>query len=59
MGTNQSYAARRAAIMADPAASYWLKTAIDQLARRDPLDAERDVDELYALMMKRCEEARI
>jgi hypothetical protein len=53
MANGQTYEARRAAIIADPAASFWLKGAIAQLDRRDPCDALCDVGCLLGLAQQR------
>ena len=43
------------ALFEDFAVSYWLKQAVRDLTRRDPLDALRDVELLQALMLDRLE----
>jgi hypothetical protein len=40
----------------DPAISHWLRDALLELGRRDPLDAANDVDLLAALMTQRLAE---
>ncbi len=42
-----------AAVMADPAASYWLKEALASALDRDAFDAERDALVLAGLLTKR------
>jgi hypothetical protein len=44
-----------AAVMADPAASYWLKQALASALDRDPFDAERDGLVLASLLTKRLD----
>ncbi|NNM78574.1 hypothetical protein HJG53_16930 [Sphingomonas sp. ID1715] len=44
-----------AAVMADPAASYWLKEAITSALDRDVFDAERDALLLARLLTKRLD----
>lgn len=39
-----------------PAASYWLKDALAQLDKRDPVDALADAQALVYLMQQRMEE---
>jgi hypothetical protein len=43
-------------VEADPGASFWLRGALQQLGRRDPLDACRDVEELAQLCTQRLAE---
>lgn len=52
----KTYNETRAAIMANPGISYWLKSAIEQLEKRDPLDAASDAGFLLGLMEKRAKE---
>ena len=40
----------------DPCASYWLKTALRESIRRDPVDAVADAEYLYRILAKRCAE---
>ena len=40
-------------IIEDPAASYWLKEAVCQLNKRDPVDALRDVEVLLEVFKNR------
>lgn len=44
-----------AAVMADPAASYWLKEALAAALDRDVFDAERDALVLARLLTKRLD----
>ena len=41
-------------ILADPAASFWLKTALRSAPWRDPIDAANDGDVLARLFVSRC-----
>ncbi|WP_419739474.1 hypothetical protein [Ruegeria sp.] len=41
------------ALQSEPSLSYWLKRAIGDLAKRDPLDALHDAELLRALMKAR------
>ena len=43
-------------VLADPAASHWLKTALRSSLYRDPVDAARDSDVLARLLGRRCDE---
>jgi hypothetical protein len=43
-------------VLADPAASYWLKGALQSSLCRDPVDAARDSDVLARLLGRRCDE---
>jgi len=43
------------AILADPAASYWLKTALRSALCRDPVDAANDSEILARLLEERCD----
>ena len=43
-------------VLADPAASYWLKTALQSSLCRDPVDAAHDSDVLARLLGRRCDE---
>jgi len=43
-------------VLADPAASYWLKAALRSALSRDPLDAAHDADTLARLLYRRCQE---
>ena len=43
-------------VLADPAASYWLKRALQSSLSRDPVDAARDSDLLARLLGRRCDE---
>jgi hypothetical protein len=42
------------AMLADPAASYWLKTALRSALCRDPVDAANDSEILARLLEERC-----
>ena len=54
--TERSAAAARriGAVLADPAASGWLKAALAAAARRDPVDAAADALTLHTLLEARC-----
>ena len=41
-------------ILADPAASLWLKTALRLALERDPVDAANDAEVLYKVLARRC-----
>ena len=43
-------------VLADPAASYLLKRALQSSLSRDPVDAARDSDVLGRLLGRRCDE---
>jgi hypothetical protein len=43
-------------VLADPAASYWLKTALRSALCRDPVDAANDSEILARLLKERCEQ---
>jgi len=43
------------AVLADPAASYWLKTALRSALGRDPVDAANDSEVLARLLVERCD----
>ena len=43
-------------ILADPAASFWLKSAIRSALRRDPIDAANDAEMLTKLIDRWCRE---
>ncbi len=43
------------AILADPAASYWLKAALRSALCRDPVDAANDSEILARLLKDRCD----
>jgi hypothetical protein len=43
-------------VLADPAASFWLKTAIRSALRRDPVDAAHDSEILARLLDERCDQ---
>jgi hypothetical protein len=42
-------------VLADPAASYWLKTALRSALCRDPVDAANDSEILARLLKERCD----
>jgi len=42
-------------VLADPAASYWLKTALCSALNRDPVDAAHDAVILARLLEERCD----
>jgi hypothetical protein len=42
-------------VLADPAASYWLKTALRSALGRDPVDAANDSGMLARLLEERCD----
>ena len=42
-------------ILADPAASYWLKAALRSALCRDPVDAANDSEILARLLKDRCD----
>lgn len=41
-------------VLADPAASFWLKNALRSALRRDPVDAANDAEVLAKLLDERC-----
>ncbi len=41
-------------VLADPAASFWLKNALRSALQRDPVDAANDAEVLAKLLDKRC-----
>ncbi len=41
-------------ILADPAASFWLKAALRSALSRDPVDAANDADVLARVLNDRC-----
>lgn len=43
-------------VLADPAASFWLKRALQSSLCRDPVDAAHDSDVLARLLGRRCGE---
>ena len=43
-------------VLADPAASFWLKTALRSALCRDPVDAAHDSEILAQLLGRRCDE---
>lgn len=55
--SNQApYGKQKAALMANPAISFWLKAAVEALEKRDPLDAASDAGFLFALAEARANE---
>jgi hypothetical protein len=42
-------------VLADAAASYWLKTALRSALCRDPVDAANDSEILARLLQRRCD----
>lgn len=42
-------------ILADPAASFWLKAALRSALSRDPVDAANDAEILAQLLQHRCQ----
>jgi hypothetical protein len=43
-------------VLADPAASFWLKEALRSALSRDPVDAANDAEVLAQLLDRRCQE---
>jgi hypothetical protein len=43
-------------VLADAAASYWLKTALRSALCRDPVDAANDSEILARLLKERCDQ---
>ena len=43
-------------VLADPAASFWLKTALCSALNRDPVDAAHDSEILARLLEDRCDQ---
>ncbi len=43
-------------VLADPAASFWLKTALRSALCRDPIDAAHDSWTLARLLEERCDQ---
>jgi hypothetical protein len=43
-------------VLADPAASFWLKEALRSALDRDPVDAANDAEALAQLLDQRCQE---
>ena len=43
-------------VLADPAASFWLKAALRSALSRDPVDAAHDSEILARLLDRRCRE---
>jgi hypothetical protein len=46
-----------AEVLSDPAASFWLKTALRSALCRDPVDAANDSEILARLLDRRCTRA--
>jgi hypothetical protein len=44
------------AVLGDPSASFWLKSALRSALCRDPVDAAHDSDVLAGLLRQRCDE---
>lgn len=44
-------------ILSDPSVSFWLKNAIEESKRRDPINALSDAELLTKLLQQRCEQA--
>jgi hypothetical protein len=44
------------AVLGDPSASFWLKTALHSALCRDPVDAAHDSAVLAGLLKQRCDE---
>ncbi len=45
-----------AGVLADPAASFWLKDALRSALKRDPVDSANDAEVLAKLLDERCRE---
>lgn len=43
-------------VLADPAASFWLKEALSSALERDPVDAANDAAVLAQLLDQKCQE---
>ncbi len=43
-------------VLADPAASFWLKEALRSALDRDPVDEANDAEVLAQLLDRRCQE---
>jgi uncharacterized protein (DUF2384 family) len=43
------------AVMTDPAASGWVKTALESALKRDPVDAVNDAELLLAVLTRRLD----
>ena len=43
-------------VLADPAASFWLKTALRSALCRDPVDAANDAEILALMLDERCDQ---
>jgi len=43
-------------VLADPAASFWLKAALHSALSRDPVDAAHDSEIMARLLERRCRE---
>jgi len=44
-------------VLADPAASRWMKQSLSSALTRDPVDAANDADLLARLLDKKCQDA--
>lgn len=42
-------------VLADPSTSYWLKLSLEEMMRRDCLDAARDAELLFILLKNRAD----
>ena len=54
-----SFTMKERAILDDPAASYWLKSRLRELAERDPVDALHDLEALIAVQKEKLGEPLI
>ena len=52
--TNSGELPEFAAVLHDPAASFWLKTCLRSALSRDPVDAANDAEVLAQLLERRC-----
>ena len=43
-------------VLVDPAASFWLKTALSSALCRDPVDAAHDAEILALMLDERCDQ---
>lgn len=44
-------------VLSDPSTSYWLKLSLEEMMRRDCLDAARDAELLFILLKNRADAA--
>ena len=51
----RSFEQCRQALLNDPAVSHWVKRAMAELDRRDPLDAAHDLDLLMTVFLRKLE----